>query len=186
MNLLDKIRSTFTSRDDDTVPMSASFATRPDTVYAPISGVLLSIQEINDEAIASGLLGEGYGILPVGSVISAPADGRVDTVTVTDHAIGLLTEAGVQILIHVGIDTVNMGGKGFKRFVEANDEVKAGQPLLSFDPEAIKAAGYEDMVTCVISNPQVARKINHVGSSGTLVGGRPLVKVGDPLLVTRA
>ncbi len=185
MNLLQKIKSTFFSTDAQAAPEPASFATRSDTIYAPTSGVLVSIQEINDEVIASGLLGDGYGIIPVGNTIYAPADGRVDTVTVTNHAVGIMTKTGIEVLIHVGIDTVNMEGKGFVRHVEANQEVSAGTPLLSYDPEAIKAAGYEDMVTVVISNPQNFRKIDHVGSSNTMIAGRPLVKIGDPLLVTR-
>ena len=119
-------------------------------------------------------------------VLASPADGRVDTVTVTNHAVGIMTKTGIEVLIHVGIDTVNMEGKGFVRHVEANQEVSAGTPLLSFDPEAIKAAGYEDMVTVVISNPQNFRKIDHIGSSNTMIAGRPLVKIGDPLLVTRS
>lgn len=185
MNLLEKIRHSFFSPSENDAPEAASFATRPDTVYAPISGVLVSVQEINDEAISSGLLGEGYGIVPVGNTIYAPANGRVSTVTVTNHAVGILTDTGIEVLIHVGIDTVKMEGKGFVRHVEANDIVTAGTPLLSFNPETIKAAGHDDMVTVVISNPQAFTKISHVAASNTMVGGRPLVKIGDPLLVTR-
>ena len=115
MHLLQKIKSTFFSTDAQAVPEPASFATRSDTIYAPTSGVLVSIQEINDGVIASGLLGDGYGIIPVGNTIYAPADGRVDTVTVTNHAVGIMTKTGIEVLIHVGIDTVNMEGKGFVR-----------------------------------------------------------------------
>lgn len=186
MNLLQKIKSTFFSPTAPEKPEPASFATRADTIYAPISGVLVSVQEINDEVIASGLLGDGYGIIPVGNTIYAPANGRVSTVTVTNHAVGIMTDTGIEVLIHVGIDTVKMEGKGFVRHVEANDVVTAGTPLLSFDPEAIKAAGHEDMVTVVITNPQHFRKIDHVGSSNTMLAGRPLVKLGDALLVTRS
>ena len=185
MNLLQKIKGTFFSPTAPANPDPASFATRSDTIYAPISGVLVSVQEINDEVIASGLLGDGYGIIPVGNTIYAPANGRVDTITVTNHAVGIMTDTGIEVLIHVGIDTVKMEGKGFVRHVEANQEVAAGTPLLSFDPEAIKNAGYEDMVTVVISNPHVFRKIDHVGSSNTMIAGRPLVKIGDPLLVAK-
>ena len=185
MSLFDKIKSAFVGADGKTTHPEASFATRPDTVYAPISGVLVSVQEINDEAISSGLLGEGYGIVPVGNTIYAPANGRVSTVTVTNHAVGILTDTGIEVLVHVGIDTVKMEGKGFVRHVEANDIVTAGTPLLSFNPETIKAAGHDDMVTVVISNPQAFKKISHVAASNTMVGGRPLVKIGDPLLVTR-
>lgn len=103
----------------------------------------------------------------------------------TNHSIGIATHEGIEVLIHIGIGTVNMNGKGFKRFVEANDEVHAGQVLMTFDPEAIKAAGYDDVVACVVSNPDSFCKVRHVGASGTLIGERPLVKIGDPLLVVK-
>ena len=186
MKLWDKIKKTVSTENGVEVPQSASFAVRSDTVYSPVSGILMRLEEINDEVIASGLLGDGYGIIPVGNTIYAPANGRVSTVTVTNHAVGIMTDTGIEVLIHVGIDTVKMEGKGFVRHVEANDVVTAGTPLLSFDPEAIKAAGHEDMVTVVITNPQHFRKIDHVGSSNTMLAGRPLVKIGDALLVTRS
>lgn len=186
MGLFDKIKSAFTSSDGDVVPPAATFATRPDTVYAPVSGMLVSLQEVNDAVISGGLLGDGYGILPTGvGVLYAPVNGRIGATTVTNHAIGLSTADGMEILIHIGVGTVNMEGKGFRRLVEANDEVVAGQPLITFDLDAIRAAGYEDAVVCVVSNPEDFASIGHVGESGTLLGGRPLVKIGDPLLVAK-
>ena len=186
MGLFDKIKSAFTSSDGAMVPPEASFATRPDTVYAPVSGVLVSLKEVNDEVISAGLLGDGYGILPTGAgVLYSPVTGRIGATTVTNHSIAIATAEGMEVLIHIGIGTVNMGGKGFKRIVEANDEVRAGQPLMTFSVDAIKLAGYEEVVACVISNPDAYDRIDHVGESGTLLGGRPLVKIGDPLLVAR-
>ena len=87
MKLWDKIRKTGTS-EEAYRPEQATFAVRPDTVYAPVSGVLVSVEEINDEVVSSKLLGEGYGILPVGDAIYAPADGRVVMTTVTKGAMG--------------------------------------------------------------------------------------------------
>ena len=186
MGLFDKIKSAFVSADGKVSHPSATFATRPDVVYAPASGVLMSLKEVNDAVISAGLLGDGYGILPTGSgVLYAPVNGRISSTTVTNHAIGLRTEDGMEVLIHIGIDTVKMEGKGFSRLVEANDEVRAGQPLITFDVDAIKLAGYEEVIACVISNPDAFSSIEHVGDTGTLLGGRPLVKIGDPLLVAR-
>ena len=105
--------------------------------------------------------------------------------TVTNHSIGMITEDGLRVFIHVGLGTVEMNGKGFARFVEMGDTVKAGQPLISFDREAIKAAGHEDIVTVIISELDRLKSIDHVGESGTLIGGNPLVKLGDPLLVAK-
>lgn len=187
MGLLDKIKSAFSmGSGDGQAPVSATFATRDDVVYAPVSGVLVSLKEVNDEVLSAGLLGDGYGIVPVGNgVLYSPVNGRIGATTVTNHAIGISTADGVEVLIHIGIGTVDMDGKGFTRYVEANDEVKAGQPLTSFDRDAIAAAGHEDVVACVVSNPDAFQKIEHVGDSNTLLGGRPLVKLGDPLLVVR-
>ena len=187
MGLLDRIKSTFsTSADGAEKPVSASFATREDVVYAPVSGVLVSLKEVNDEVLSAGLLGEGYGIVPVGNgVLYSPVSGRVGATTVTNHAIGISTADGVEVLIHIGIGTVDMGGRGFTRYVEANDEVKAGQPLISFDRDAIAAAGHEDVVACVVSNPDAFEQVERIGDSNTLLGGRPLVKLGDPLLVVK-
>ena len=186
MGLFDKIKSAFISPDGTMVPPEASFATRSDTVYAPVSGVLVRLKEVNDEVISAGLLGEGYGILPVGEgVLYVPVTGRIGATTVTNHSIAIATPDGMEVLIHIGIGTVNMGGKGFKRLVESNDEVKAGQPLMTFSVDAIKLAGYDEVVACVISNPDAFSQIDHVGESSTLLGGRPLVKIGDPLLVAK-
>ena len=146
--------------------------------------MLVSLKEVNDEVVSAGLLGEGYGVMPVGDgVLYAPCDCRVGATTVTNHAIGLSTENGVELLIHIGIGTVDMGGKGFERFVESNEEVRAGTPLMRFDRAAIEAAGHEDVVIVAVSNADDFAGIDHVGESGTLLGGRPLVKLGDPLLV---
>lgn len=184
MKLWDKIKGSVTSGNAET-PQAASFATRPDTIYAPVSGILMRLEEINDEVLSAHLFGEGYGILPTSHTLYAPANGRVAATTVTNHSIGMLTDDGEELIMHIGLGTVNMNGKGFTCYVKQGDLVTAGTPLLTFDPEAIKSAGYEDVVTLIISNVGDKVRVNHIGSSGTLLGGRPLVKVGDPLLVVR-
>lgn len=186
MGLLEKIRTSFGWTPDAPAPAQAIFATRCDVVYAPLSGVLVSLKEVNDEVVSAGLLGEGYGILPVGDgVLYAPCDCRVGATTVTNHAIGLATADGIELLIHIGIGTVDMNGKGFERFVESNDEVRAGDPLIRFDRAAIEAAGHEDVVVVAVSNGDDFDAVDRIGESGTLLGGRPLVKLGDPLLAVR-
>lgn len=185
MSIFDKFKQLFNNVDGVETPVPALFATRGDTIYAPVSGMLVSRKEINDEIISAGMLGEGYGILPASNVIYAPASGRIDMTTVTNHSMGLLTSTGAKVLIHVGLGTVNMDGKGFTRYVEMGDTVVAGQPLMSFDADAIKAAGHEDIVTVVVSNPQALNIVELNGTSNTLLGGRPLVKIGDPLIVAK-
>ena len=177
MGLLDSLKSTFTSTGEASVPPAASFATREGVIYAPVNGVLVNLDEVPDETIASGMLGQGYGIEPITGTIYAPANGRIGATTVTNHSIGMITEDGLRVFIHVGLGTVEMNGKGFARFVEMGDEVKAGQPLISFDRDAI--------VTVIVSELDRLKSIDHVGESGTLIGGNPLVKLGDPLLVAK-
>lgn len=186
MILVDKIKKGLGIGGDVVEYPSATFATRPDSVYAPISGVLVELSEINDESISSGLFGRGYGIVPVGNVIYAPANGRIAATTVTNHSIGIRTESGIELIIHVGIDTVKMEGKGFTRLVESEQEVKAGQPILVFDDDAIKAAGHDDVVTIIVTSPALLDKVKLIGQSNTLFADHPLVKVGDPLAVIKA
>ena len=186
MGLLGKIKERVRGAAAQDKPLSATFATRPDTVYAPISGMLVPLKEINDTVVSAGLLGEGYGILPTGgNVVYSPVNGRVGATTVTNHAIGVLGEGGVEVLIHIGIGTVEMEGKGFSRLVESNRRVKAGEPLIVFDPDAIEAAGHENVVVVAVSNADATLEVEKVGNSGTLLGGRPLVKLGDPILIVR-
>ena len=187
MGLFEKFRSKFLSPEGRANPPEATFATRPDTVCAPISGVLVSLQEVKDEVLPVGLLGDGYGIVPTTDtgVVYSPVTGVVGATTVTNHSIVIAAEGGMEVLVHVGIGTVNMKGKGFNCLVAMGDEVRAGQPLLTFSNDSIKLAGYDDVVTVTVSNPDAFSSIEHVGDSGTLLGGRPLVKIGDPLLVVK-
>lgn len=119
-------------------------------------------------------------------MIYAPANGRIAATTVSNHSIGLRTDNGIELIIHVGIDTVKMEGKGFTRLVESEQEVKAGQPILVFDDDAIKAAGYDDVVTVIVTSPSLLDKVKLVGQSNTLFADHPLVKIGDPLVVVKA
>ena len=110
MGLLDSLKSTFTSTGEASVPPAASFATREGVIYAPVNGVLVNLDEVPDETIASGMLGQGYGIEPITGTIYAPANGRIGATTVTNHSIGMITEDGLRVFIHVGLGTVEMNG----------------------------------------------------------------------------
>ena len=186
MGLWSKVKNVFVPSNGAEQPQKATFATREDTIYAPVSGVLVSVQQVHDEVISSGLFGQGYGILPVGlDCVYAPCNARVTATNVTNHSIGLTTDTGIEILIHIGVGTIEMNGKGFIRYVHANDEVKAGTPLISFDAAAIEEAGYENVVVVTVVNADQYERIDLIGESGTLIGGRPLVKIGDPLMCVK-
>ncbi len=122
------------------------------TLYAPVKGNVIGRDAIPDETFASGMLGDGVGIEPEAGVVVAPCDGEIASLTDTRHAIGMVGAGGLELLIHVGVDTVNMKGDGFELFVKMGDKVKAGQKLLTFDREKIKAAGYSATTAVLVAN----------------------------------
>lgn len=113
------------------------------TLKSPLDGRIIPIEEIPDEVFSQKIMGDGVGIEPAGNTVCAPADATVSVVMADSrHACGLVLDNGMEILIHVGIDTVDMNGDGFELFVKEGDRVKTGDPLISFTPEKIKAAGH--------------------------------------------
>ncbi len=121
-------------------------------LFLPVAGKVIPYTEIKDATFASGALGEGVGIEPTGEVVYAPCDGSISMVAETKHAVGIMGPEDQEILIHVGINTVEMNGDGFTPLVAAGDEVKKGQPLLKFDKAKIAAAGYPDTVVFLLTN----------------------------------
>lgn len=125
---------------------------QPGTVYAPVGGNVVPSEQLPDETFATGVLGRGVGIEPEGDTIVAPFDGEISSVTDTHHAVGLSSPDGMELLIHVGVDTVDMKGDGFQCFVKEGQKVKAGEKLLCFDKQKIAAAGHPDIVAVLVTN----------------------------------
>ena len=121
------------------------------TVLQPVKGNVIAREAIPDDTFASGVLGDGVGIEPEDELVVAPFDGTISSVAESQHAVGIESN-GMEMLIHVGVDTVNMQGNGFSCLVKEGDEVKAGQPLIRFDRAKIKAAGYSDTVAVLLTN----------------------------------
>ena len=121
-------------------------------IFAPIKGNLIKLDDSCDETFASKVLGEGIAIEPEDSVIVSPADGIVSMIFKTNHAISVTTNKGVEVLIHVGVDTVAMNGRGFKSFVSVGDKVKLGDKLLEVDFNLVKKEAVADTVFMVIAN----------------------------------
>lgn len=129
-----------------------SITVEKNTIYAPIKGTVIPMKEIPDETFAAGVLGQGVGIVPAIGEAVAPFDGTVSVLFGTHHAIGLTSPEGVEILIHIGINTVELDGKCYTAHIAEGDTVKAGQPLVSFDIDGIKKAGYDVTTAVLISN----------------------------------
>lgn len=123
-----------------------------EVIDSPIKGEVIKLSNIQDDAFASGVLGSGVAIMPTEGIVVAPVDGEITTLFPSLHAIGITSEKGVELLIHVGLDTVQLGGKGFKAYVKQGDKVKKGQHLLDFNIEEIKNAGYSVVTPVVITN----------------------------------
>lgn len=126
--------------------------TNADTIYAPLVGNVIALEQIPDDTFASGVLGNGVGIEPAAGEVFAPFDGTIATVSDTKHAIGLIGPEEMEMLIHVGVDTVKMQGEGFEVFVSEGDTVKAGQRLMTFSIDKIKESGYSTTTAVLLNN----------------------------------
>mgnify|MGYP000932616369 CR=1 FL=1 len=158
--------------------VALSPATAPaakDTVLsACLNGTVVPLADVKDEAFASGVLGDGIAIEPSDGELVAPADGEISSTFETHHAVGMTTADGAELLMHIGIDTVKLGGKHFTYLVNEGDKVKKGQPLIRFDLEAIKAEGYPVTTPVIVCNTDDYAAVE-AKASGT-------VKQGDALL----
>nr|WP_256500289.1 PTS glucose transporter subunit IIA [Rothia sp. P3C3.S176] len=121
-------------------------------LHAPIEGTAVALSDVPDPIFAAGKLGEGVAIEPTGTTVVAPAAGKVAATYPSGHAVGLKLENGIELLIHVGLDTVNLDGKGFSVKVAKGDVVAAGDVLIEFDPEVIKEAGYPLITPVIVTN----------------------------------
>ena len=122
------------------------------TIANPVSGEVIALSEVNDATFSSGVLGEGYAVIPIEGKVTAPFDGKVETLMDTHHALGLVSNSGIEMLIHVGLETVALNGKHFTPKVAEGDSFKKGDVLLTFDLEAIKKEGYDTTTPVVVSN----------------------------------
>ncbi|MES6609499.1 glucose PTS transporter subunit IIA [Cutibacterium acnes] len=133
-------------------PTAAEVAAEAVTVTSPLEGRAVPISEIPDPVFSTGVVGDGIAIEPTSNTVVCPADATVVTAPDSGHAFGLKLDSGVELLIHVGIDTVELGGKGFDVKVKAGDHVSVGQPLVVFDPTVIDEAGYSKITPVLVTN----------------------------------
>lgn len=156
---------------------STGSAKKGGSVAAPVSGEIKELSEVEDEAFSTGALGQGFAIVPSEGKVFAPVDGTVSTFFPTGHAIGLLSDDGAEVLIHVGMDTVKLNGNGFTPKVEQGAKVKKGDLLLEFDIDYIKSQGYSTMTPVIITNsddytdvvPTDAKQVTHGDDAITLI-----------------
>lgn len=168
----------FEKKVNEPVVNPGAIQSKQEIVMAPVDGRVLNLSEADDEAFASKALGDGAVIVPANGVIVAPFDGMVATLFPTKHAIGLISRNGAEVLIHIGINTVELNGKYFESFVKQGEQVKAGQKLVTFEPEKIKDAGYSTQVMVVVTNSASYQEINNLHEGD--------IKIEEQLLNLRA
>lgn len=127
---------------------------KDNVLYAPVQGIYLPLDKVSDPAFASKSMGDGFAIIPEGKFLYAPVSGEVAGTFPTGHALTLKSGRGMEILIHVGIDTVELNGRGFEAIAQQGQQVTAGDPLLHFDPAAIRKAGYDPTIMVIVMNPR--------------------------------
>ena len=149
---------------------SASAAGKAGTVESPVKGNVMALENVKDEVFSTGAMGKGIAVEPVEGKVYAPADGEITTFFPTGHAIGILTDTGAEILIHVGMDTVEMKGRGFTPKAKQGDRVKKGDLLLEFDMEKIKAEGHPVTTPIIITNTDDYADIIPTDASAVAVG----------------
>lgn len=143
-------------------------------IAAPISGTLVRQADLSDQVFVSGMLGPGVGIVPTDSVVCAPVSGQVSAAFKTGHAFVITTEGGLQVLIHIGVDTVTMKGDGFQAHVRAGDSVTRGERLATVDFDKVRDARLDPTTIIVVMNSE--------GSASVVPVDCGSVQTGDPII----
>ena len=164
--------------DADDSAKLASASTADATVLAPIAGEVVAMEALSDAAFASGALGQAVGVTPANGTLTvvAPAAGKVISIAKTGHAYGIKTDDGVELLVHIGVDTVKLGGEGFTPLVEKKQTVAAGDPLAEVDFAAIADHGVDTTVITTVVNSKKLGGVNDI-ADGTVAAGDPILEV---------
>ncbi|RFB13669.1 PTS beta-glucoside transporter subunit IIBCA [Bacillus sp. HNG] len=149
-------------------------SSEPNKIYAPLEGKILPLGEVKDEVFANKMMGEGVAIIPNNDEVVAPFDGVVTTVFPTKHAIGLTSESGIELLIHVGLETVQLNGEHFEALVQDGESIRKGEPILKVDFEKVKEAGYDITTPLIVTNTAsyidvVAKDVAEVKKEDTIL-----------------
>ena len=154
---------------------TAKFFGQSKTVLTPIDGKVIPLEQLPDETFASAILGPGCGVEPTGDTVYAPFDGTVTQVPESLHAVGMMSDDGIELLIHVGMDTVEMKGQGFTSLTKEGAKVKAGTPLLKVDLDAIRAAVHPTATAIIVTNGDDMGELKML-AEGDVLAGTPLFK----------
>ncbi|MBS4750727.1 beta-glucoside-specific PTS transporter subunit IIABC [Carnobacteriaceae bacterium zg-ZUI78] len=141
-----------------------------DRIVSPVKGKVIPLSDVSDATFASGMLGQGVAIIPEESTILSPVNGEIVAIFDTKHAIGLKTVDGIELLIHIGLDTVNLKGEGFKLLAKVGQTVAVGTPLVEVDFDKVDAAGYERVTPILVTNQEAVRSITPTENTSVFAG----------------
>ena len=145
-------------------------------VLSPVDGTIVALTDVPDRVFSSGILGQGFGVVPSDGIVRSPISGTVVTLAKTGHAFGIKSSDGVEVLVHIGIDTVRMNGEGFSSSISRGDVVTAGDVIAEFDIEAVQRAGFDPMTLVVVTNSKNLGSIEPIGS-GVVSHGTPAIAI---------
>lgn len=147
-------------------------------IGSPVDGFSVPLSEVPDPTFAEGILGKGIAIRPSGCQVKSPCDGTVDLMFDTGHAVNLKSDDGVELLIHIGVDTVSLKGEGFKTFKKSDEIVKKGDLLIEFDPELLKSKGFELIIPMIVCNTDEYAEV-------TGLAGKDISSGDDVIVITK-
>lgn len=147
------------------------------TIYSPVNGTAVPMSQVPDPVFSGNIMGQGVAVIPTGTTVVAPVDGEITATTRTNHAFCIRSEEGLDLLIHLGIDTVNLGGKGFVCYVTRGQKVKRGDRIMDYDLKLCKKKGLDPIVPCVVlSGEDFPRCLPHTGP--VKAGETPILTCG--------
>ncbi|MDS0527279.1 PTS glucose transporter subunit IIA [Clostridium sp. SHJSY1] len=144
-------------------------------LVAAVNGKVVPLSEVPDPVFAQKMAGDGVAIDPTGDVVVAPADGELALVFNTKHAFALTLDNGIELLVHIGVDTVSLNGEGFEQLAQQGAKVKAGTPIIKIDREFIKSKGFSLMTPVLITNPDILTSIDPIENIDSVAGETPIV-----------
>ena len=142
-------------------------------ILAPLSGDIINIKDVPDVVFSKKIVGDGIAINPLGTKMLAPVNGTIGKILDSMHAFSIISEDGVELFVHFGVDTVKLKGEGFKKIAQDNQAVKIGDPIISFDLNLLKKKSYSILTPVVISNIEKFKKIEK--SSGKIIAGKTVI-----------
>lgn len=145
-------------------------------LVAAVNGKVVPLSEVPDPVFAQKMAGDGVAIEPTGNLVVAPADGELSLVFNTKHAFAITLDNGIELLVHIGVDTVSLNGEGFEQLAEQGTKVKAGTPIIKIDREFIQSKGFSLMTPILITNPDILSSIEPIENIDSVAGETPVVK----------